>query len=362
MKKAVLLVNLGTPDSYQVVDVRRYLRQFLMDRRVIDIPWFNRWMVVNLIIAPFRAPRSAKTYQEVWMPEGSPLKVYGERLCSLLQAALGQDYEVYLAMRYQNPSITDVLEQIRHRPIDQLIVVPLFPQYASATTGSVFEEVMTHLKNWQTFPGLAFVNDFYWHPTFIKAWVERAKPYLARGKYDYYVFSYHGVPARQIRKSDSSGICLSMSDSSQVGCCACISERNVLCYRAQCFATTRLLSQALGLPPEQCLTSFQSRLGRAEWIQPYTEDIVEELARKGARRVLAFSPAFVADCLETTIEVGEEYKEMFLKAGGQDWTLVESLNDHPLWVQSLRELVEQHAVDRPLMDAAIGDSVQSSQA
>ncbi|NIK74705.1 ferrochelatase [Thermonema lapsum] len=341
MKKAVLLVNLGTPDAPHTPEVRRYLKEFLLDGRVIDIPALSRWLLVNLIIAPFRAPRSAKAYRKLWTAEGSPLKVYGERLKTLLQDALGEDYEVYLAMRYQNPSMRSILAQIQQKAYEQIILLPLFPQYASATSGSVIQKFYDETRHWQAFPSISIVSYFYNHPAFVQALASRARPYIEADRYDYFVFSYHGVPVRQIQKADLHGCCLQTEDKKVAGCCSRLHEQNQYCYRAQCFATTRLLAEALQLPAERCITAFQSRLGKAEWIQPYTEDVIRQLAEQGAKKVLAFSPAFIADCLETTIEVGEEYKELFEALGGEKWVLVESLNDHASWVEALRQIVTE---------------------
>lgn len=345
----VLLINLGTPDSPRTSHVRRYLREFLMDKRVIDIPFISRWLLVNLIIANFRAPKSAKVYKKVWTQEGSPLKYYGFRTQTLLQEALGNDYFVRLAMRYQNPSIKDTLKEFESKNWEKLIIIPLFPQYASATTGSIKEAVMKELIKWQNIPAVEFVQSFYKHPLFIKAFTEVAQKYLNE-KYDHYIFSYHGLPERQIRKADKYGICLSHSDPSQEGCCSKLHEKNFSCYRSQCFETTRLLAKALHLPEGSYTTSFQSRLGKAVWIQPYTEEVVRKLAQQGKKRILAFAPSFVADCLETTIEVGEEYKELFEKYGGKHWQLVESLNDSPIWIELLRQIVLERTTKPKALD------------
>lgn len=333
-KTGVLIVNLGTPDSYEVSDVRRYLRQFLMDGRVIDIPFIPRFLLVNGIIAPFRAPKSAKVYKQVWLPEGSPLKVYGIAIEKMLQEALGEDYVVKLGMRYQNPSIEAGLEAFQKMGLTKIIVVPFFPQYASATTGSVYEEVMRILTKWQVMPELRFVNQFLAHPKFLEGFVQNAQKYLQAHQYDHFIFSYHGLPERQIRKGDCTKEVCKLGS-----CCDTLHAMNQHCYRAQCFETTRLLVKALNIPEGKYTTCFQSRLGNDPWIKPYTEDIVKELPKKGAKTVLAFSPAFVADCLETTLEVGEEYKEVFEKEGGHHWDLVESLNDSPVWVDALVDLV-----------------------
>jgi ferrochelatase len=315
----VLLVQLGTPDSPSVPDVRKYLREFLMDGRVIDIPLAQRTMLVNGIIAPFRAPKSAKVYREVWTERGSPLKFYSEDVVRMLQERLGDDYFVVLGMRYQNPSLDSVLEELRTKGLESIIVIPLFPQYASATTGSVYEKVMRIVKDWQIIPEIRFVNRFLDHPKFLETFTLLGRKYMAEHAYDHFLFSYHGLLNN--------------------ACCASLHAANQHCYRAQCFETTRLLATRLGIPADKYTVSFQSRLGKTPWIQPYTEEVIIDLAKKGVKSVLAFSPAFVADCLETTIEVGVEYREVFEKHGGHHWQLVESLNNHPLWIETLADMV-----------------------
>lgn len=339
-KTGVLLVNLGTPDSPSVPDVRKYLREFLMDGRVIDISFISRTLLVNLIIAPFRAPKSAKIYKQVWTDKGSPLKVYSEEVTRLLQDKLGSDYIVSLGMRYQNPSIQSALNQLNGKGLEEIIVVPLFPQYASATTGSVYEKVMKLVSEWQIIPQISFVNSFLDHPKFIEAFATIGKQHMKDHSYDHYLFTYHGLPERQIRKGDCTNTCL------QGDCCATLHAMNQHCYRAQCFETTRLLAKALGITANNYTVSFQSRLGKDPWIKPYTDDVIKEFTQKGIKSVLAFSPSFVADCLETTIEVGEEYKELFEKNGGKHWQLVESLNNHPLWVEALADIVKANVHKR----------------
>lgn len=335
-KKGVLLVNLGTPDSPSVPDVRKYLREFLMDKRVIDIPFLSRWMLVNLIIAPFRSPKSAKVYRQLWQERGSPLMFYGEDVKDLLAKSLGDDYQVTLAMRYQSPSIEKGLAELQSAKVNEIIVIPLFPQYASATTGSVIDKVMEIVKTWQNIPSIKTIDKFFDHPLMIKAFAERARKYMQSvDDFDFYVFSYHGIPERQIKKASVENYC--QLDK----CCAVYTKKNQYCYRAQCFATSRLLAAELGIPEDKYIVSFQSRLGKDPWIQPYTDEVLKELPKEGKKNVLAFSPAFVADCLETTIEVGEEFKEEFEEAGGEHWQLVDSLNDHPLWVECLEDLVKK---------------------
>lgn len=332
----VLLLNLGTPDSPSVPDVRRYLREFLMDGRVIDIPSWQRWLLVNLIIAPFRAPQSAKGYQKLWTKDGSPLKFYGERLTVLVQEALGEDYHVVLGMRYQNPSMRVALEQFKDKGLKELVVIPLYPQYASASTGSTHEKLMDEIKSWEIIPTIKVVSQFCEHPLFIKAFVELGKKYMAQEEYDHVLFSYHGLPERQILKGSSGGYCR-LGD-----CCETYHAKNQYCYRAQCFQTTRLLAAELGLTKDKYTLCFQSRLGKDPWVKPYTDEVINELAKRNLKKVLVFSPAFVADCLETTIEIGEEYAHQFKTLGGQKWQLVESLNVHPRWVECLKEIVQNN--------------------
>jgi len=332
-----LLVNLGTPDQPDTPSVRKYLREFLMDGRVIDIPFIPRWMLVNLIIAPFRAPKSAAEYQKLWDDRGSPLKYYGEDVRDLLQKELGNEYVVVLGMRYQNPSIESALEALEKANVSEIIVVSLFPQYASATTGSVADKVMELARKKQIIPTIRFINQFADDPMLVEVITQQAKKWLAQYEYDHYLFSYHGLPERQIHKG-------SVGDQCQLGaCCNTFHEKNQYCYRAQCFLTSRMVAKALGIPEDKYTVAFQSRLGKDPWIQPYTEEKVKELAHAGIKKVLVFSPAFVSDCLETTIEVGETYQEQFKEEGGERWDLVESLNDHPLWIQCLKNLVTEKA-------------------
>ncbi|MDF9800893.1 ferrochelatase [Catalinimonas alkaloidigena] len=354
-KVGVLLVNLGTPDSPKTGDVRRYLREFLMDWRVVDYPLIPRWMLVNLIIAPFRAPKSAKEYQKLWQERGSPLKFYGEDVTQLLQDSLGDRYVVKLAMRYQKPSIKSVLEELQKEMVSSIICIPLFPQYASATSGSVIDKVMEITRNWQVIPELKFISQFPDHPLFIEAHAQQARKLMDKQEYDHYVFSYHGVPVSQIKKASYEDYC-------QVGsCCNKYGKKNQYCYRAQCFQTSRVLAKKLGIPEEKYTVSFQSRLGPVPWIRPYTDEVLEELAKEGKKKVLALSPAFVADCLETTLEVGEEYKHDFLDAGGEVWDLVESLNDHSTWIACLEDLVLKNDANTKISEEKIPNKKTSDE-
>lgn len=353
-KVGVLLVNLGTPDSPQTPDVRKYLREFLMDKRVIDVPFLTRFFLVNGIIAPFRAPKSAKVYQKVWTDEGSPLLVYGLRVERMLQEALGASFQVVLGMRYQSPSILSALNELKDKGLEKIIVVPLFPQYASASTGSVHDKVMEIVRTWQIIPEIAFVQSFFDYPQFIQAFAAIGKKHLQQAEFDHVLFSYHGLPERQIMKGDHTGNCLqeakkNPAQAGEANCCAMLHADNRSCYRSQCFATTRLLAKALDIQESDYTVCFQSRLGKTPWIKPYTDEVIKKIVKEGKKRVLTFSPSFVADCLETTIEIGEEYKELFEEAGGEHWQMAESLNDSPIWIEALQSIVQHYAGVLPKM-------------
>ncbi|HTF81320.1 MAG TPA: ferrochelatase [Cytophagales bacterium] len=329
----VLIINLGTPDSPKTPDVRRYLREFLMDWRVIDIPYLNRFALINFIIAPLRGPKSAHEYQKLWTPEGSPIKTYAYQLKQLLQNALGNKYLVSMGMRYQNPSIREALSHFKDKGITKLIVIPLYPQYASASTGSTIEKVWEEMKDLQILPEMHIVSNFPANTLFINAFAEIGKKYMEQDTYDHYLFTYHGLPERQILKGSCNNHCKLGS------CCEAYTDYNQYCYRAQCYETSRHLAKALGISRTQYTVSFQSRLGKTPWIKPYTDEVIKTFSSQGIKKVLAFSPSFVADCLETTVEIGETYRDMFLELGGEKWTLVESLNDHPMWVECLKDMV-----------------------
>ncbi len=333
-KKGILLVNLGTPDSPSTADVRKYLGEFLMDGRVLDINPVLRATLVKTIIVPFRGPKSAKIYKKVWTPEGSPLLVYSKKVHQKIIEKLGENYQVELAMRYQSPSIADALERLKQAKVGSIRVIPLFPQYASASTGSVHDKVMELVSKWQAIPDISFVNSFYDHPGMIKVFAENGRKYLAEG-YDHILFSFHGLPQRQMRKVDVSGVhCLKVKD-----CCKTITENNKFCYTAQCNRTAQLIADELQLSENQYTICYQSRLGKDPWVQPYTSEVLKDLAAKGKKRLLVFCPAFVSDCLETLYEVSEEYDEEFKELGGEKVQLVESLNDNPMWIDSLENII-----------------------
>jgi ferrochelatase len=335
-KTGVLLVNLGTPDDAKLGPVRRYLFQFLNDPRVIDLPWLARKILVNLIIVPFRAFGSTKIYKELWTDQGSPLIIYGESNREELQKRLGDQYGVHLAMRYQNPSMEKVLGEMRLQNYKKIIIIPLFPHYASASSGSAMERALKIISKWWVIPEISMLSQFWDHPKFIDAFVARGKQYNI-DDYDHVLFSYHGLPERHVNKVYDDGIPCKDHD-----CETEINEENKFCYKATCYATTRLLAERLNIPEEKYTVAFQSRLDK-KWLEPFSDEIVEERAKKGDKKLLAFSPAFVADCLETTVEIGVEYQEIFEEHGGEKVQLVESLNDHPLWVDCLEDMVRERS-------------------
>lgn len=332
----ILLVNLGTPDAPTRSAVYRYLQEFLLDPRVIDINPLSRNLLVRGIIAPFRSGQSAKAYQQLWTEQGSPLKIYGERLAEQVQTLLGSEYLVRLAMRYQRPSIEAGIAELMQAKVSKIKVFSLFPQYASATVGSVHEEVMRVLSRQQVIPALEFVSSYATWPAMVEIFAQNARRYDL-SSYDHILFSYHGVPQRHLRKGDAFGHCLQSPN-----CCQSLTPTNQFCYSAQCYATTRAIANSLNLRPERYTVCFQSRLGRDPWTQPYTVRTIEQLAKeRGVKRLLVLCPAFTADCLETTIEIGSEYREDFEKWGGEHLDLVESLNDSPDWAKAIAGLLAE---------------------
>jgi ferrochelatase len=332
-KIAVLLLNLGTPDSPAVSDVRRYLREFLSDPRVLDLPPLGRWMLLNLIILPFRPAKSARAYQSIWGEgeNGSPLLFHSRRLTEGVRAALGPGYVVELGMRYGAPSIPSALTKLVAANPSKIVVAPLFPQYSSAATGSALDRVYQILGKAWNVPAIETVPAFYDDPGFIGAVTQVARPHLDAFHPDFVLFSYHGLPERHVRKSDpTQSHCLASA-----GCCDAIGPANQYCYRAHCFATTRALAVSLSLPAEQHSVAFQSRLGRAKWLEPATENTLKELGAKGVKKLLVLCPAFVTDCLETLEEIEIQGTTTFKAAGGESLTLVPCLNAHPQWVETL---------------------------
>lgn len=334
--KGVLLVQLGTPDNPTTADVRRYLTEFLMDPRVMDIPFLGRTLLVKGAIVPKRAPLSAATYRTIWDEQtGSPLMYYSALQRDLLQQRLGEDYHVELAMRYQNPSIASALKKMEIMRFESIRVIPLFPQYASATTGSVIEKVMEQMRSWQYLPQVTFVNNFCDDDEMCETFADHGRQYDME-EYDHVLFSYHGLPVRQLGKVDPTGA-LNCPDA---GCSSCKESKNTYCYLSQCYATSRVIAEKLGITKEQYSVCFQSRLGKTPWIQPYTSDTLHEMASRGFKKLLVFSPAFVADCIETLDEIQVEYANEFKALGGEKITMVESLNDDPKWINVLKRLAQ----------------------
>src|SRR6201996_536584 len=334
-KKGVLLVNLGTPDSPSTADVRKYLREFLMDPRVIDINPISRTLLVKGIIAPTRGPKSAKLYQKIWDDKtGSPLLHYSKLQQQLLQERLGDGYMVELAMRYQNPNIESALERLKAALVENIQVIPMFPQYASASTGSVYEKIMGLVGQWPTKPTIRFINSFHDNELMIETFADNARKHQPE-TYDHILFSFHGLPQRQLIKSDHTHkTCLQSA-----GCCQTLTDANRMCYSAQSHHTARLIAEKLNIPKEKYTICFQSRLGNDPWVQPYTSEVVKQLAGEGKKRLLVFCPAFVADCLETVYEVPVEYGDEFKALGGEHVQLVESLNDSPKFIDALEQMV-----------------------
>jgi ferrochelatase len=333
-KKGILLVNLGTPDSPSTSDVRKYLNEFLMDGRVIDINPVLRSLLVQGIIVPFRAPKSAKLYREIWSAKtGSPLMHYSKLQHQALVERMGDEYQVELAMRYQSPSIEAALARLKANLVSDIKVIPMFPQYASASTGSVQEKVMDLVKTWQTIPNISFVNSFHDDDLMIETFADNAKKHQI-ATYDHILFSFHGLPQRQLKKCDhTDSYCLKVD-----GCCNTLNDTNKFCYSAQSYDTARLIAEKTGISKDQYTVCFQSRLGNDPWVQPYTSKVIEELAHQGKKRLLVLCPAFVADCLETVYEVTEEYGAEFKALGGEHIQLVESLNDNPKFIDALERL------------------------
>jgi ferrochelatase len=334
-RTGLLLVNLGTPDAADTRSVRRYLREFLSDPRVIDIAWLWRKLLVEVLILPFRPAQSAEAYRKIWTERGSPLLFHSRDLAGKVAAAAGPDVVVELAMRYQRPSIGSALERLRRAGVDEITVFPLFPQYASSSTGSALERVFLEAGRLWNVPSIRVVPPFYGHAAFIDAFAAVARPHLDAFRPDHVLFSFHGLPERQIVKSDESGgaHCLRSAD-----CCERPTDANRMCYRHQCFVTMGALAARLGLEAGRFEIGFQSRLGRSPWIRPYTDLLVRDLAAKGVKRLAVLCPAFVADCLETLEEIGMRAREDFRAHGGEDLLLVPSLNSHDAWVRGVVEL------------------------
>ena len=340
MKTGILLINLGTPDAPKPGAVGRYLREFLGDERVIDIPWLPRKLLVNGIIAPIRSFRSAREYKKVWTDEGSPLLIHGEKVRDLLQTRMNRpemvtafegDVTVELAMRYQTPSMDVVLKRMQADHYGRIVILRLYAQYASASTGSTLQRAFEIISKWYVIPDVISISQYWDFPGYLDGFELRAKAFDLNA-YDHILFSYHGLPERQLDKVYDDRQCSNHSCEDE------INDENKFCYKATCYATTRALAERLQIPADRYTVCFQSRLGGG-WVEPFSDKVIEERAEKGDQKLLVFSPAFVADCLETIVEIGEEYVELFEEKGGKQLDFVPSLNDHPRWIQGLEELV-----------------------
>jgi ferrochelatase len=330
MKKALLIVNLGTPNNPSYFSVLKYLRQFLMDGRVINVNPILRFFIINLFI-PIRSFSSTKIYKQVWDKDlGSPLLHNTMKLTEKLQSKL-PNYQVEFAMRYQNPSIEDVLNKILANNPDELIVLPLFPQYAAATTGSVYEEVSRIISKKWVVPKINFINQFYDNEKFIDAWVEKAEEFDI-DSYDKVIFSYHGVPNSHVDNVYPDSIC------EDHDCETKITEDNKFCYKATTYETTKLLASKLNIDPNNYIVSYQSRL-TDNWLSPFTDKVLKSMPKDGNNNILVFSPAFTADCLETIIEIGDEYQELFKEKGGENLDYVKSLNYSDLWADAIIDII-----------------------
>ena len=330
--RAILLINLGTPNGPTYFSVFKYLRQFLSDPRVIDYPWFFRFLLVNFIICPIRSFASSRIYKDLFNKYSgqSPLKLYTEELTRTLNQGSSED-KFYYAMRYQNPSIEATIKAALDTNPDELVIFPLFPQYASATTGSVYEEVGKILSRYWVMPKVTYIGQFYTEPSFINAWTCNLSKFNIN-TYDHVLFSFHGLPNSQVNKVYSDNIC------EDKNCNKEITELNKFCYKATSYETARLIANASQIKSEQYTVCFQSRLTK-NWLEPFTDEVLKSLAENGKKRILIVSPAFTADCLETVIELGDEYNSLFQAAGGEVVEYVPSLNASKAWVDSIKEIL-----------------------
>ena len=334
MPKGVLLVNLGSPDSPSVRDVRKYLREFLMDGRVLDMPWPIRFCVVNFAILPTRPKQSGHAYEKIWTKDGSPLVVTSKHVQAALQKRVSVPVE--LAMRYQSPSIGSGVTNLSARGADDVLLIPLFPHYAMSSYETAVVRVREVAARLAPRMKVTVQAPYYDAPDYITALAASAADYLKQD-YDHLLFSFHGIPERHIRKSDSTGChCLTVPD-----CCEIASPAHATCYRAQCFKTAAAFVEKSGVPAGKYSVSFQSRLGKDPWLKPYTDHELPRLAQEGKKRMLVLCPTFVSDCLETIEEIGMRGCEQFMRASGKEFTRIPCMNEHPLWIAALEKMVER---------------------
>jgi len=337
-KPGVLLVNLGSPDSTEVEDVRRYLRQFLMDGRVLDAPTPIRWFIVNCLILPKRPKDSAEAYEAIWTEQGSPLVVTSKRVTALLQDRV--EFPVELAMRYQNPSIEHAISELKSKGVTDLVVVPLFPHYAGSSYESAVERVEAVVAEHAPWMRVAVVPPYFNEANYIEALTASASEHLS-GNFGHLLFSFHGIPEHHLKLADpTKQHCLVSED-----CCAGHHPVHATCYRAQCLKTVQAFVTKLGLTTDQYSVAFQSRLGRKPWLKPYTDKVVEALPARGIKKLVVICPAFVSDCLETLEEIGIRAREDFVKAGGKNLTLIPCMNEHPRWIEALENYCRSHLAE-----------------
>lgn len=334
MKTGILFLNIGTPNSPSVSDVRRYLREFLSDPQVIDIPSWQRWLLLNLIILPLRPKKSAALYQNIWTTAGSPLLVHSQAFSEAVQQVLGDDFVVALGMRYGDPSINYALKSLQQAHCERILIFPLFPQYSTAATASALKAALKTLDELRYAPEIVTINAFYNDPQFITSTAAVIKKELGDFVPEYLLFSFHGVPVRQVKK-----VCYATCDCKAP--CPAISQDNAYCYRAQSYETAHRIAHALELPSDRYSVAFQSRLGRTPWIDPDTVNVLTELSKKGIKNIAIACPSFVADCLETLEEVGIRAAEQWQELGGERLVLLPSLNSDPTWVQAVAGMIHK---------------------
>lgn len=337
-KKGVLLVNVGSPDSPAVKDIKRYLREFLMDERIIDLPYLLRYTLVNGIILNTRPPKTSKAYQKIWWNEGSPLIVITKRLTEKIQQQVS--VPVVMAMRYGNPNIASGLQQLHDQGVDEVLLMPLYPQYAMATTQTI--EVFAQQLVKKQFPKMKLIKfpAFFHRSEYIEALAEVTRKYLENNPCDHLLFSYHGVPERHLRKTSPTPAHKNIVENTS--CCNPYSEEGKYCYRSHCFETTRLLAEKLELKENTYSQSFQSRLGNDKWITPFTADKIAQLAQQGVKKLAVITPAFVTDCVETLEEIEMAGGKTFRENGGQEFKMVPCLNDSNLWVHALSKWINEY--------------------
>ena len=339
-KPALLLINLGTPDSPEPKAVGRYLKEFLMDRYVIDLPYFLRWIIVRLFIVPRRSKSSSELYKNIWSDKGSPLLVNSINLLERLRGELS-DRKVSLAMRYGSPSIKKALRELKDQGEQDVEILPLYPQYATSSVETVLDKCREDVKALGFSGGVSYYKEFYHKEVYIRSVAKTINKVIEEKKPDFLLYSYHGLPEHQVAATGT-------KCAFKASCCDTYKEHSPSCYRAQCYQTSKLINEQLVDKAISTEVAFQSRLAGRPWLKPYTDVVVKELAGKGVKRLAVACPAFTADCLETLEEIEIRIKEDFVEAGGEDVFLVPSLNDNPDWAQAIKTLLEDQDLKKPL--------------